>query len=641
MLARRITLPLAACALLASFATAQTTSARHVSAPAADIERGSVRLPDPAESATATRALLRRVNFEREGANLWVARLEVPLERDGGFALALLGPSAASWRVFGAPIGRAPIPLDAAFATERRVGFLGDALPGWVVDRRDVRGTRAGPWTLRIESDAEHAHDAGWLLVSAGADIRASAHLSTFQLVAGQPIAIVARADGGDLGTLVQAEAEVEFGGLLRGLELHDDGLHADGAALDGVFGAWLPDDVAGTVRARVELSGLTRDRRRFARAVPLSFEVHEPRVEFSGALRASELDGGVIEFGLGVTGSAVGERVLFAAELWGRDALGHPVPICWLARIQEPALGGVGPELRLRLDPRWFEYSGAGGDLELRNVRAQDPDSFAVLASWERADVPFRAPRASGPLPAPAASNTSPGWAALGGGGGQLPATQSVQLAPFYPALMLVHGYCSSGSIWPAADFTQPKLEFLDPNANRTHDQFAQLLWQRAQSAGLASFGVVAHSQGGPAALHLLTYYTSALDFASGGRRIQSLASPYLGTPLASLGAFACGTNNNMTPSGAAAWLAGIPTWARAEVYTWTTANSGAACNFLTGLLLADPEDGTVEKTRSELPGGNNMGHTVGWCHTTGMTNPASYTDHARNQAMNAAAAR
>ncbi|MEO6708406.1 MAG: conditioned medium factor, partial [Planctomycetota bacterium] len=206
---------------------------------------------------------------------------------------------------------------------------------------------------------------------------------------------------------------------------------------------------------------------------------------------------------------------------------------------------------------------------------------------------------------------------------------------------LMLVHGYCSGGSIWPAADFTAPKLEFLDPSANRTHDQFAQLIAQRAAAAQLTSFGIVAHSQGGPAALQLLTYYTSGLDFATNGRRIQSLASPYQGTPLASLGAFACGVNNDMTPAGAATWLAGIPTWARAEVFTWTTSDAGTPCNAFTNLFLANPEDGTVEKTRAELPSGNNMGHVTGWCHTTGMTSPASYTDQVRNLLMDAAAAR
>ena len=75
--------------------------------------------------------------------------------------------------------------------------------------------------------------------------------------------------------------------------------------------------------------------------------------------------------------------------------------------------------------------------------------------------------------------------------------------------------------------------------------------------------------------------------------------------------------------------------------MFTWTTANSGSACNFITNLLLTDPEDGTVERFRSELPGANNMGHVVGWCHTTGMSYPANYTDATRNADMNVNAAR
>jgi len=98
---------------------------------------------------------------------------------------------------------------------------------------------------------------------------------------------------------------------------------------------------------------------------------------------------------------------------------------------------------------------------------------------------------------------------------------------------------------------------------------------------------------------------------------------------------------NNDMTPAGSATWLAGIPSWARAEVSYWTTSNSGAICSTLTDFLLTDPEDGTVEQFRGQLPGANSMGHVLGWCHTTGMSNPANYTDHARNAVMNAAAAR
>jgi hypothetical protein len=297
-----------------------------------------------------------------------------------------------------------------------------------------------------------------------------------------------------------------------------------------------------------------------------------------------------------------------------------------------------AGPwRLPLVLDLDWLEVAAASAPLELRAVRLQDPDTSVVLDAADLLPLvtpPLRA-RRIGSTPITPAMLTGNAGATLGGA----PPTPSGFAAN--RALMLVHGYCSGGSIWPAADFTSPKLEFLDPSANRSHDQFAQLLAQRAVSSNVSSFGIVAHSQGGPAALHLLTYYTSGLDYSTNGRRIQSLASPYLGTPLASWGGFACGVNNDMTPANSATWLAGIPTWARAEVFTWTTANSGSACNFLTNFLLTDPEDGTVEKMRSELSGGNNMGHVVGWGHTTGMTNPASYTDHARNLLMNAAAAR
>jgi pimeloyl-ACP methyl ester carboxylesterase len=206
-------------------------------------------------------------------------------------------------------------------------------------------------------------------------------------------------------------------------------------------------------------------------------------------------------------------------------------------------------------------------------------------------------------------------------------------------PALMLVHGYCSGGSIWPAAHFSQPKIEFLDPDANRTHDQFALML--RQASSARTSFGVVAHSQGGQAALHLYTYYASGLDAATGPRLIQSVGSPYQGTPLASLGSFACGVNDDMTTSGAPVWLAGIPGWARAGVFYWTTQNSGSTCSFLTGWLLDNPEDGTTEMWRGQLAGANSMGHLNGWCHTTGMSSPAQYTDALRNAERDAQAAR
>ena len=162
------------------------------------------------------------------------------------------------------------------------------------------------------------------------------------------------------------------------------------------------------------------------------------------------------------------------------------------------------------------------------------------------------------------------------------------------------------------------------------------------ADRGAYTSFGVVGHSQGGNAALHLLTYYQSPLDRSQGERRIQSVGAPYQGTPLASLGFFACGVDNNLTTSGAPVWLAGIPTWAREECYFHTTEEGGFfACQIFTALLLANPEDGTTERSRGQLPGGRNMGHVSGWCHTTFMADPPQCQDGGRNSVMDALAAR
>ncbi len=156
-------------------------------------------------------------------------------------------------------------------------------------------------------------------------------------------------------------------------------------------------------------------------------------------------------------------------------------------------------------------------------------------------------------------------------------------------------------------------------------------------------------------AALHLYTYYWSGLDKATGGRVMQSVGTPYQGTNMAGVLATAgsrfgegCGSNTDMTYDGAKAWLAGIPPDARAKVNYYTTSFAKSKkwytndyCNAASDLVLKDPEDGVVEEVNAQLPGGVNLGHTTGQCHTTGMRDPAQYLDADRNAVMNANAAR
>jgi hypothetical protein len=639
----------------ASRVDAQGSMPRQVAAPASDILAGVVRLPDPASTPTVSRAAWIPLRFEREASGAWTADLEVPIERSGPLALAILSPDAGNLRLLVRDGGGSARPIGDAFVLERRTQLVGEELPGWIVDRYDVRDAPAGAWRLRIETapGAMRAPEESWLLASADPGLRVEAYTTTQQLLAGESIGIVARMRSDARAARVEnARVVLTNGGLTTELLMRDDGLHEDGAAGDGLFGALVPESIRGHVLARVEIAGSIGAesagigaRSRFLRSAQLAFPVLDRTLALDGPARADAVDEDHLEISIPALALGPVRRLHVSAEVWGRDRDGRLVPVCWLSRQLDPQARGDTWTLPLTLDGRWLAFAHVDSELELREVRVQDPDTEVVL------DRAARMRLAIGALPAAASRPTSSITAAMLTGNASTtlstvpppaaPPAGSSALVVTHPALMLVHGYCSGGSIWPAADFTQPKLEFLDPNQNRTHDQFAQLIAQQAQAAGLTSFGVVAHSQGGPAALHLLTYYTSGLDLCNRQRRIQSASSPYQGTPLASLGAFACGVNNDMTLAGAATWLAGIPTWARSEVWFYTVSDGGSNCNALTSLFLTNPEDGTVEKIHCDLPGAHSMGHTTGWCHTTGMSYPAVYTDHARNAVMNSQGAR
>lgn len=635
--------------LLVAVASAQELPrAKQIAAPATDILDGLVRLPDPARHPTTSRAALVQVDLRHDRQAGWVFETTVPVPTDGPLVLALLAPDAARWRLRargGDGVLRELDALATAGPVRRRAQVLAEDLPGWFLQRHDFVRAHAGEWALVVDVPGAGPDDVpslGFLIARDAAPVSLAVHPSTLNLVSDSEVALVARLEGAGVGALRSARAVVRGARGEEVLTLRDDGLSRDGAAGDGVFGALLPPGMQGEVRALVQVRGEDAEGRELMRGAQIHFPVLERTVLLDGSAITRVQDGERLRIELGALPLGPAAKLHVSAEVWGHDANGVSVPVCWLSRmLVAEELGGEW-RLPLSLDGRWLDVARATLPLELRQVRVQDPDTHVVLDLLERIPLEVDALPAivgqgtgaittemlMGPTPPGIGLTVTPL-------GPQAPASGN----PVVRALMLVHGYCSGGSIWPAAHFSEPKLTFLDPNANRTHDQFALLLAQAG--AGLYSFGVVAHSQGGAAALHLYTYYASPLDRADGPRRIQSVATPYQGTPLASLGGFACGVNNDMTPSGSATWLSGIPSWARAEVFYWTTSNSGSVCNFFTSLFLDDPEDGTIEMVRGQLPGATNMGHVVGWCHTTGMSNPANYTDATRNAERNAQAAR
>ena len=326
-------------------------------------------------------------------------------------------------------------------------------------------------------------------------------------------------------------------------------------------------------------------------------------------------------------------------AEVWGKDKMGQEKAITWLSSIVDTKDG----DINLQLDDRWLLSAGKSSGFTLKNIRVEDINHY--ISVLEINELKVRLPQVSeksvrqfdGQITESMLFGNKPESSAINKAAGG--------------KLMLVHGYCSS-DVWGSqqGQFSN-SVKFSDFNQNRSHDDFAQ----RIDTFGdnYPSFGVVAHSQGGAAALHLYSYYWSGLDDADSGRLIQSVGTPYQGTPLAgnlaSVGGVfgvGCGYNSNLTTSGANTWLAGIPTWARNAVNYYTTSPTTKWwrpdwCQIVTDPFLRDPDDGTTEKHRGQLSGGVNRGHKTGQCHTDGMRDMAQTKDSGRNNTMSSNASR
>ncbi|HHC72391.1 MAG TPA: conditioned medium factor [Thiotrichales bacterium] len=594
---------------------------------------GQLRLPPLREVGTRSGSLMVPVELDESAA--WTGRWQTA--REGRLVLKLVLPAEGEWRLrLTAPDGSVK-----RFAPRMtRSGLLGNGdLPVW---RQEIGSAAAGIWEARLEGARPGLR--GELIVEDDAPWGLYLHRTGGVDNPGVAVWFFHREGASGViraprvAPLAVKHARLQVLGPRGGsrlVALHDDGRHGDGAPGDGVFGASLADLGPGDWLLRAWLQAATPDGGMVARSVEEIFPVVKggPRLAGGASLERGE---GALSVRLPLEGVRDGQRFQAAVEVWSRGDGARPV--VWLGGIAPVRDGAV----RLRLDPRWLGRAGRLEGLELRAFRLQDPRTH--LPVLERARLPIRVPerllREIAPYHGPVTREMREG---------PMPADLAARAEAVGGVVMLVHGYCSTG-VWPVEDFTDYAV-FEDFNQNRSHDEFANLLLDFG--AQFPSYGIIAHSQGGDAALHLKTYYWSGLDLATGPRLLQSLGTPYQGTSLAGrlaaigkrLG-IGCGPNFDLTYTGSALWLAGIPDTSRAEVYYYSTSFEDLwwrfdYCDILTDRFLRDPDDGVTEMWSNQLPGGNNMGHETGWCHSADMRDPPQYLDHARNVEMNAQAAR
>lgn len=611
-------------------------------------EMEAMRLPEVSTLGNRSKAAMLPIRFARDKNGNAVWQADVPVDSTDDLKFTLLAPNSEDWQIR-VNDGEKTMNLrgDAVFVDRSfgSVGLDGVQFPAEVFG---FDSANSGTWRVEITTRDTWLRDnqtAGYLVVSSKSRYQIYSYLDSYQTLTNRQIGFKvsvfentpenqARVPETIGGTIQKAEAEVREPNGIRQKVIFGD---ADG---NGIFdGSFVPNS-AGQHTVQITVKGITPEGTRFIRTSEQVFQVLNDNVRIGNSAKTTVLDENRLQINLDSIGLRANRKVIVYGEIWAQNEAGEDVPVAWLNNMAIAAGARNKTFVTMILDSRWLVMANAKNSFELRSVRLQDADNFVTLATADRVSLNVKSlPEAANSVVIEINDEMRMGKRP------RLTVSDAVG-----GKLMLVHGYCSGGNTFPTSQFTN-YVVFSDPNQNRTHDQFANLI--KNFGASLPSFGVVAHSQGGAASLHLYTYYWSGLDYATGSRLIQSVGTPYQGTALAGnlalLGQIfgaGCGSNSNLTYSGAASWLAGIPTWARVKVHYSTTSFTDVwwrydYCNLATDPFLSDPEDGVVERAYAQLSGANNRGHKTGWCHTGGMRDPAQTSDSTRNADMNANAAR
>lgn len=599
---------------------------------------------DPAGAAIQSRHALFALGPESPAGAAWQAGRELP-PMPAGHRIVVFAMDAAVELSVAETVrgGTSPLPLSRTFA-DAPFGIDGMQLPA---DVYTLARRSEGPIRLSVAGPA--GSRGAWVLVEGSGATELSSFQTHRRQTVGDVVEIAAMPstiDGKDEAVTGAGAGRIDAATMIvttpdgrrSAVPMSAETLHLERRIPGAVYGQFTADQ-PGMWLASVEVSGVGIDGEPFLRTAEHVVPIVVDTLDLADARLVvdSRSEPGAFRIGIPVADAAPGQHYRVHAEVWGTDANGIELPVAWVGGMVTPEAGLA----TVRLDARWIALAGARAPFELRHLRIEDPDHFVELAARERLPLPI----------ALDGSRKSRDGIVIDEAMRMGPRPEGFDLAKNTGSrLLLVHGYCSGG-VWPTAHFTNAST-FLDRNQNRTNDQFARLIAQFGSQWN--SFGVVAHSQGGLASLHLYHYYWSGLDRATGSRLIQSVGSPYRGTNLAGILAalgnwfgVGCGTNNDLTYSGAQAWLAGISNASRSKVNYYTTAFrttnwwTNDYCQIATDLVLSDPEDGTVEQVNGQLAGGINRGHTAGQCHTDNMRDPAQYRDANRNAVMNANAAR
>eukprot|EP00043_Microstomoeca_roanoka_P019637 m.224197 g.224197 ORF g.224197 m.224197 type:complete len:791 (+) comp17030_c7_seq6:65-2437(+) len=685
--------------LLAGVAVKATVTPKMLGGSPAEFQRHAI--PDAANSALFQSSAIMMVNFQEQDDSLWSYSTPVVVDSDSLFQISIMSPLLADMEVALVdpegnqvdieahknetfwPVGDSDSELRAyiysfeqpATGTYQLTVVLNDMTKDEFARR--TRKSRVGSSNHGIIVVWNESDDEIFSQLNSYMDMRKDDTMgfqARMYAVSSNP---VLTKNKGFVPTAVRdvvsaAKLQVYFpNGTILQEDMHDDGLHNDEFAADGVYGGNFLADAAGSYLVQTVLSGQRSDGRPFYRTATHSVRVVPRSLELTGDVSMSvDLTTQRLTFDLGVRELEVleSERDLAGRyrayfELYGKSLVtGQEVPIAWSSAIVTPVSNSNGDSfVSLEVDMGWLVEALALGPFTLKNVYVQEVNTFIPVTTMSAINTPLTAVRDADLWQAFVTANAThdgtitekmrfgvrPQW---------LNDLKANNVSSETGKLVLVHGYCSGGNPWKrTSEVWTEAVYFEDPKQSRSHDTFAQLIVEFAQEQGLTSYGLLGHSQGGFASVHVYQYYWSGVDNSEGERKLQSVGTPYQGNSgagfwadiLNSLVEDGCDSQEDLTRDGAQLWLTGVSEHVASNMYYYTSQYDKGGllgkgyCNLLTNAVLKSPNDGVTENDYAHLDGANFMGNTLGQCHIDGMNWPAVYDDVDRNRIMNELAAR
>jgi len=487
---------------------------------------------------------------------------------------------------------------------------------------------------------------------------------------------------------ITEARLEVTFpDGTVQAVKMADDGLHEDGTADDLVYGGMVKASESGVYHFRTIFEGVDPSGRTFSRAYQQDLAVADDSVALNGrALGVLDAKGDRLTLRLPVTASLRNSATVFRPymEVWSAGAEGKPIAYATnLAKVQQAARWGV-KFVEVEVDLKWAAMAGVAGKagFVLKNVMIENMNTLSIIS--ESASVPVHVATAEEASPAMLTeagalnASTPAGSSRVAASLARLAATfdgvvtaemrEGAKPAQYHNnsaslangKVVLIHGFCadknpfeSQASDWTNAAFYSAARE--GDGLSNENQVFADNVLAFIEAQGIGTFSLVGQSQGGMVSLHILNYYHTGMDDAVGERKIQSVATPFLGnSALSNFNGIIdvisgdCPGPLSLTRAGAVEWLSGIsqPNVDATNVYTSKFKPGGlfggGYCNALMNLILTGDNDGVCEIVYSRPDsGGSFHGTAVGQCHAEDMEWPPSFWDSARNNEMSAKAAR